>query len=224
MAVAGFALLFGASLSARAGSLVGVYQKNGFEYLVNLGTGVGPLTYDANITEFGGSTAGALFSVVGVVDRNLVDDFGSAIGNIEYSKTGSPGSLSDDAILTAGTRVAGFGTSDSWFDLIPAIANGAPGTHTTIPNNLVNSFAVRVDNTFFGAFPFSIAGTIAADGTLTTSVYQAISSSDVNGTPQVNSLLVTLHVTPTGLAPEPMSMVLIGVALAGVAAVRRRSA
>jgi hypothetical protein len=226
IAVAALAVLAGAPLRAHASSLVAVYEKSGFEYLVNIGDSSslsGTVAFDANIPEFGGSTAGATFAVVGVVDRNKLDSLLLPVANIVYTNPGS-GSPDDGGITTAQLKVAGFGTSDSWFDLIPTIAAGAVGSHVTLQATADNSFEKKVDNTFFGAFPFSIAGTIANDGTLHISLYSGIASDAFDNTPTTLSKLHDLNVFSGGITvPEPTSLVLIGGALASAALLRRRS-
>jgi len=216
-AVAGFALVFGAAFSAHAISLVGVYEKSGFEYLVNLGTtsslsAPGGVAVNANISQFGGTTAGALFTIVSVVDRNLSDSFGVPTG------------INDSAIGQAQNLVAGNGTSDSWFDLIPTVANGAIGANKTVTSSDPVAFEVKVGNDFFSAFPFSTTGTIDANGNLSISLYSAVASDAFDNTPQVITKLLNLHVTSTHVsAPEPTSLLLIGAGLAALGTVRRRA-
>ena len=229
-AVAGFALVFGAAFSAHAISLVGVYEKSGFEYLVNLGTtsslsAPGGVAVNANISQFGGTTAGALFTIVSVVDRNLSDSFGVPLPNIVFTKTGTfPTGINDSAIGQAQNLVAGNGTSDSWFDLIPTVASGAIGANKTVTSSDPVAFEVKVGNDFFSAFPFSTTGTIDANGNLSISLYSAVASDAFDNTPQVITKLLNLHVTSTHVsAPEPTSLLLIGVGLAALGTVRRRA-
>ena len=227
LAVAGLALVFGASLRAQALPLVGVYEKSGFEYLVNLGDSstFSSLAVNANIPEFGGSTAGALFTIVGVVDRTKQDSFGFPVANIIFTKTGAaPSALSDNGINSAQNLVAGNGTSDSWFDLIPSIINGGAGAHATLSATADTAFEAKVDNTFFGAFPFSTAGTIDANGNLHIGLYSAVAASLFDNTPTTIALLHNLNVTSSQVAvPEPTTVVMLGVALAGCALLRRRA-
>jgi len=233
LAVAGFALVFGASLSAQALSLVGVYQKSGFEYLVNIGspsslTPGTTIPVNANIASFGGSTAGALFSIVGVVDRNMQDSFGVPLSNIIFTKTGTFPVVSDTAIGQAQNLIAAQGGSDSWFDSIPAIASGPLGANLTQSASAPTGYAlnaVGTGNNFFGAFAFSTVGTIDANGNLSISLYSAIQSDPFTSAPQQVNLLANLHVTSTGISvvPEPASILAIGLALAGMATLRRRA-
>src|SRR5262249_49659085 len=153
----------------------------------------------------GGSTAGALFSVVSVVNRNLKDQLDLPVGNIIYSNPGS--SSPDDAgITTAQSKVAGFGTADSWFDLITSVSNGSKGAFVVLAQTADNSFTKKVDSTFFGAFSFSISGTIDQSGNLNISLYSGVAGSDFNDPPTTTSItkLADLHVTSTGITvPEP---------------------
>jgi len=200
-AVAGFALVFGAAFSAHAISLVGVYEKSGFEYLVNLGTtsslsAPGGVAVNANISQFGGTTAGALFTIVSVVDRNLSDSFGVPLPNIVFTKTGT----------------------------FPTGINDAIGANKTVTSSDPVAFEVKVGNDFFSAFPFSTTGTIDANGNLSISLYSAVASDAFDNTPQVITKLLNLHVTSTHVsAPEPTSLLLIGVGLAALGTVRRRA-
>ena len=232
VAVAGFALVFGAALSAHALSLVGVYQKSGFEYVVNLGspsslTPGTTIPVNANIASFGGSTAGALFSIVGVVDRNMQDEFGVPVSNIIFTKTGTFPVVTYTGIGQAQNLVAGQGAADSWFDLIPSIASGALGANLTQSATAPTAYAVKVagtSNDFFGAFSFSTVGTIDSTGNLRISLYSAVQSDAFTGAPQSVNLLANLHVTPTGIVvPEPASILAIGLGLAGIATLRRRA-
>jgi len=230
-AVAAVALLTGAPLRAFALPLVGVYEKSGFEYVVNLGdsSSLSSVSYNANIAEFGGSTAGALFTIVGVVDRNLVDSATLPVGNVVFTTLTSPtaSSLTVTGITSAQQLVAGFGTSDSWFDLIPAIISGGAGAHATLQATAANAFEVKVGNDFFGAFPFQTTGTIDGNGNLHISLYSAIAGSDFDTppTPKTVTKLFDLNVSSGGLAkaPEPTSLVLLGVALAAGALLRRQA-
>ena len=109
-AVAAIALVAGAPLRAFALPLVGVYEKSGFEYVVNLGDSatLTSVNFNANIAEFGGSTAGAQFTVVGVVDRNLVDSLSLPVGNIVFTTQASftAANLTETGITSAQGLVA----------------------------------------------------------------------------------------------------------------------
>ncbi|HTO69267.1 MAG TPA: PEP-CTERM sorting domain-containing protein [Myxococcota bacterium] len=186
------------------------------------------ISFNANIPEFGSSTSGALFSIVGVVDRNLQDEFTVPIENIIFSKTGTfPTGLSDSAIGQAQNLIAATGGSDSWFDLPPVngIANGAAGTHLTQANSAPTAFALKIGNDFQSAFPFATTGTIDADGNLSISLYSAIASDPFTGADQQITQLARLNVTSTGITvvPEPASILVIGLTLAGLATLRRRA-
>lgn len=238
LAVAAFALVLGASARAHALSLVAVYQKSGFEYLVSLGsastlTPGTTISFDANIPEFGGSTSGAQFSIVGVVDRNLQDAFSVPIPNVIFSKAGTfPTGLTDNAIGQAQNLLAAPGApSDAWLDLPPVngIANGAAGTHVTQSATAPTGYALKIGNDFQSAFPFTTVGTIAADGTLSIGLYSAIAGDPFldPSDPAFNQRLTqiaSLHVTSTGITvPEPVTILAIGLALAGLATLRRRA-
>ncbi|HTO52204.1 MAG TPA: PEP-CTERM sorting domain-containing protein [Myxococcota bacterium] len=237
--MAGFALVLGVSMSASALSLVAVYQKSGFEYVVSLGNASAltpgtTISYNANIAEFGGSTSGALFSVVGVVDRNLQDAFTVPIPNVIFSKAGTfPSGLSDSAIGQAQNYLAAPGPpSDAWLDLPPinSVSNGAAGTHLTQSATAATGFALKIGNDFNSAFPFTTVGTIAADGSLSISLYKAIAGDPFldptdPGFNQQLSLLANLSVTANGITvvPEPATVLVLGVALVGLATLRRRA-
>jgi hypothetical protein len=228
LAVAALALFAGVAPRAQAGPIVGVYEKSGFDYVVNLGdsTSLSSISINANIPEFGGSTAGAMFAIVGVLNRTMVDSSLLPVGNVIFSTSAIPTTLPDTSIQSGQALVAGFGTADSWFDLIPAVTGGGVGAHATIAATADNSFEKKVDNTFFNALPFSMAGTIDANGNLNFALYSAIASDDFNEPPfpQSISKLYNVHVTSTGItAPEPASLVLIGLALAATATIRRRT-
>jgi len=227
-AVAGCALVFGVAAHARANSLVAVYEKSGFEYIVSLGpeSSFTSVSFNANISQFGGSTSGALFTIVSVVDRNLADEFSVPIPNIVFTKTGAFPALSDNAIGQAQNLVApNGGSADAWFDLLPTIANGPAGTFKVVAATDPTAFEVKVGNDFFSAFPFATTGTIDASGNLHIGLYSAIASDAFTGADQIVSLLHNINVTSGGVAvPEPTGLIGLGIALASLATLRRRAA
>jgi len=236
-------LLFAFGLGAPAqglqiddGDLVGVFVKNGFEVIVNMGPATAGSTLDlagvVDVAEFGGSLAGAKFVGLGVEDplRTVTCCGGTfPLENVIYTSL-VPDPMPSDLEIENAMKALDVGLAGStvWFSLLRQL----PGTDS----ELVASAQLYSYETVVGVgtdaianmFTFSTAGVFDDQGRLSIPVYSAVRGYGDFGGPDVEYLnLAQLSIDGTDVsfepAPEaPAVLGMLGAAAALLAASRQR--
>jgi hypothetical protein len=236
--LAGLALATPArALVIENGDLVGVWVKNGFEVVVNLGTPTPgaplDLTGTIDITEFSGSLVGARFIGLAVEDPGRmvnVPGFGSqAQENVIYTSLVTDPMPSDSEIAAAMGVVDSTGASANvWFNLLRQL----PGTDSeVIPSSELFSYeqvlGVGTD-AIANRFTFSTAGVYDLDERLEIPVYSAVRGyADLGGpaTEYAEILNLAFDGSQVEFQPAPEASGALGTLVGGVvltALARRR--
>jgi hypothetical protein len=211
------------------GDLVVVLQKAGTEVIVNVGDAFTSHTIDlsAAATTLGG-LEGAKVVGLGVEDPGrLSPDFGFGQlpqENLIFSSLSIPASLTDAQVELAMNATDTQLTSTAWFWLLRSVSNNVIPTSASF--SYQNSLGLGTD-AVANNLSFSIAALVAG-GSANLTIYNAIKGfEDFGGPARVVSELGTLSINGNTLSyaavPEPGTLLLVGMGLAGLAALERRS-
>lgn len=170
------------ALQIGEGDVVGVFQKNGIEVIVNLGDGSVGSTVDltglVDIAAFDGSLAGAKFVALAVPDpgksETCCGGFELDLDNILYSTLVSNPMPNDIQIETAMgiTDVAQPGVN-TWFNLLRQLA-GTDSEQLSVTQQFSYEAYLGVGtDAIANSFVFSIAGVFDGNGRLEIPLYYA---------------------------------------------------
>jgi hypothetical protein len=169
----------GQTLEIGPGDLVGVFVKNGYEVVVNLGPASQNMNVDlsgvVDIPQFGGSIADAKFVAMGVQEVGREIDFGEGPvpqENVMFSKASGTPQPTDLQIANAMNALeSALPGSGVWFELLRDL----DGTSSELISSSSNfSYERRLGlgtDAIANAFTFSIAGTVNDAEQLSVTVY-----------------------------------------------------
>lgn len=220
------------AISIANGDLIVTLQKGGTELYVNLGDAFNAndnldLTATiASLSGFGGSLAGAKVVGLAVAEPGRTVDFGFGalpqeniiFTTLETSPIPENGAI-EQAMGVTDTSAA----SSAWFWQLRAVGNSQPTSNSASYEQNLGLATDAVAN----RFPFSTAGIIAGDGTLTIAVYSAVRGYEDFGGParsiqQIGALVFGAGDT-LSYVPEPGTLLLVGAGLLGLAGLDRRT-
>lgn len=168
------AFLFVSGSGARSGDLIGVWVKNGFEWIMNLGPidqlGQGPVTSFAVPAQFGGNLTGAKFTALAVPNPDAAyTDLGleppPPQPNIGLTTLGDPGVISDVQVGDAQAVLDPPLGGSTWLNNLNVIP--AAGSADVIVNN---DDEALISTTLFAAYTATLGfSTDAIGNTLTIS-------------------------------------------------------
>lgn len=222
------------AISIANGDLVVTIQKGGTELYVNLGDAFATgdnldlTTAIASLSGFGGTLTGAKVVGIGVANPGRTVDFGFGPlpeENIIFTSLETSPLPENQAIEQAMNVTDTAAASSAWFWQLrsPTVGNSLPTSASASYETNLGFGTDAVAN----RFPFSTAGIIAGDGTLTIDVYSAIRGYEDFGGParsisQIGALVFGPGNT-LSYVPEPGTLLLVGAGLLGLAGVDRRT-
>ena len=214
LALTALAPMGASALQIAEGDVVGVFQKNGTEIIVNLGDGAIDSTVDIGdvVDSLGGSLADAKFVALAVPDTDkTVNCCGGTLvlHNIVYSTLVPdplPGDLQIEVAMGI-TDIAGPGVN-TWFNLLRQL----PGVDSeqVVVSDLFSyqSYLGLGTDAIANSFTFSTAGIIESDGALTIPIYYAQRGyTDFGGPASIHEVRANVVIDGDTLtftaAPEP---------------------
>jgi PEP-CTERM motif len=222
------------AISIANGDLIVTLQKGGTELYVNLGdafTANDNLDLSsaiASLSGFGGTLAGAKVVGIGVANPGRTVDFGFGPlpqENIIFTSLETNPLPENQAIEQAMNVTDTSAASSAWFWQLRSPTVG--GSQSTGASSSYEGNLGFGTDAVANRFPFSTAGIIAGDGTLTIAVYSAVRGyEDFAGPARSIQAIGSLVFGPgdtLSYVPEPGTLLLVGAGLLGLAGIDRRT-